>query len=117
MTHNYNYDMAILKQLLPLQLNYVGALGPKKRLNRMLEELKADGVNITTDQLASVYGPAGLDIGSENSEEIALSIISEIQAVLTKRNGSSLRNKSAVHSRADEHIFQQTIPAEPATNF
>jgi xanthine dehydrogenase accessory factor len=109
MTHNYNYDIAILKRLLPLQLLYIGALGPKKRLNRMLDELREEGTNITDEQLESIYGPAGLDVGSENSEEIALSILSEIQSVLTKRNGSSLRYKAANHSRGGEQIVQQSL--------
>lgn len=109
MTHNYNYDMAVLKQLLPLQLPYVGALGPKKRLHRMLEELREEGLEITDEQLTSVYGPAGLDIGSENSDEIALSIIAEMQAVLKDRVGTSLRYKNAVHNRHTEQIIQQTL--------
>jgi xanthine dehydrogenase accessory factor len=109
MTHNYNYDIAMLKRLLPLQLPYIGALGPKKRLNRILDELREEGTNITDEQLESIYGPAGLDVGSENSEEIALSIISEIQSILTKRNGSSLRYKAANHSRGGEQIVQQSL--------
>jgi xanthine dehydrogenase accessory factor len=109
MTHNYNYDIAMLKRLLPLQLPYIGALGPKKRINRILDELREEGINITDERLKSIYGPAGLDVGSENSEEIALSIISEIQSVLTKRNGSSLRYKAANHSRGGEQIVQQSL--------
>jgi xanthine/CO dehydrogenase XdhC/CoxF family maturation factor len=109
MTHNYNYDMAVLKLLLPLQLPYVGALGPKKRLNRMLEELKEEGIEITDEQLMSIYGPAGLDIGSENADEIALSIIAEMQAVLKNRPGTSLRYKNVIHNRHAEQIIQQTM--------
>ena len=110
MTHNYNYDMALLKELLPLGLTYIGCLGPKKRLTRMIDEITDEQGAIPADQLAPVYGPAGLDIGSENSEEIALSIIVEIQAVLKKRNGSSLTYKNLVHNRTDEQILQQTLP-------
>lgn len=109
MTHNYNYDLSVLKQLLPLQLPYVGALGPKKRLQRMLDELKDEGMEITAEQLASVYGPAGLDIGSENADEIALSIIAEMQAVLKSRTGTSLRYKSVIHNRVPEQIITQTM--------
>jgi len=109
MTHNYNYDLAVLKQLIDLQITYIGALGPKKRLNRMLDELIDEGISITSAQLESVYGPAGLDIGSENAEEIAYSIIAEIQAVLKKRSGTSLSYKANVHSRNDEQIFEQTL--------
>jgi xanthine/CO dehydrogenase XdhC/CoxF family maturation factor len=109
MTHNYIYDMAVLKQLLPLQLPYVGALGPKKRLLRMLEELRDEGMEITDEQLASVYGPTGLDIGSENADEIALSIIAEMQAVLNNRMGTSLRHKNAIHNRHTGQIIRQTL--------
>jgi len=111
MTHNYNYDMAVLTQLLPLQLTYVAALGPKKRLERMLDELREGGQEITSLQLKSIYGPAGLDIGSENSDEIALSILAEMQAVLTKRNGAPLREKTVIHNRNDGQIIQQENPA------
>lgn len=110
MTHNYNYDMALLQLLLPLNLPYIGALGPKKRLQRMIDEWAEQGNAIPQEQLAKVYGPAGLDVGSENAEEIALSIISEIQSVLSKRNGAPLKFKQVVHDRSDERIIQQTLP-------
>jgi xanthine dehydrogenase accessory factor len=100
MTHNYNYDLAMLRQLLPLQLPYIGSLGPKKKLHRMLDELDA-GVDITSNQLQRVYGPTGLDIGAETSEEIALSILSEIQAVLQEREGKALRDRSTVIHTSD----------------
>lgn len=108
MTHNFNYDMAILKQLLPLRLTYIGCLGPKKRLNRMLNDMREDGLEITAAQMENIYGPAGLAIGSENADEIALSILSEIQAVLKKSEAVSLRNKTFIHDRADQ-IIQQAL--------
>ncbi|PJJ84978.1 XdhC family protein [Mucilaginibacter auburnensis] len=108
MTHNFNYDMAMLKQLLPLKLTYVGCLGPKKRLTRMLNDLQEEGTAITNDQLQTVYGPAGLDIGSENADEIALSIIAEIQSVLKKSKPMYLRNKQFIHDRAVQ-IIQQSL--------
>jgi xanthine/CO dehydrogenase XdhC/CoxF family maturation factor len=110
MTHNYNYDMAMLKQLLPCGLLYIAALGPKKRLQRIIDELQDEGLEITPQQLKSLYGPAGLDIGSENSDEIALSIIAEMQAVLNKRSGTSLRDKRVIHTRASEHLIEQSMP-------
>lgn len=100
MTHNYNYDLAMLKVLLERKVNYIGVLGPKKRADKMLAELKDQGLNITEDQLNSIYGPVGLGIGAETPEEIALSIIAEIKAVLSGRNGLSLRNSNAyIHSK------------------
>jgi xanthine dehydrogenase accessory factor len=104
MTHNYNYDIAMLRQLLPLHLPYVASLGPKKRLQRMLDELFEEGMEIPGEQLKSIYGPAGIDIGSENSDEIALSIIAEIQAILNKRSVNSLRDKITAHNHHAEPI-------------
>jgi len=100
MTHNYIYDAALLNDLLKIPLNYIGVLGPKKRLNRMLEEI-ALNTNSTGTIPDHLYGPAGLDICSENAEEIALAILSEIQSVLNKRNAASLRTRPAIHDRTD----------------
>ncbi|QJD97237.1 XdhC family protein [Mucilaginibacter robiniae] len=104
-THNYNYDLAMLRQLLPLQLTYVGSLGPKKKLQRMLNELEEEGFIPTPQQLQSVYGPTGLDIGAEASEEIALSILAEIQAVLQQKEGKALRDrKAAIHEQPKAEV-------------
>ncbi|MFB9844950.1 XdhC family protein [Mucilaginibacter ginsenosidivorans] len=93
MTHNYNYEVALLKELLPVRPPYIGILGPKKKLERILGELEEGGMHMTEDRLSRIYGPVGLDIGSEGSEEIALSIVAEIKAVLSSRNGYSLKYK------------------------
>ena len=94
MTHNYHYDLTLLRDLLPLELPYIGVLGPKKKLNRMLEELDKEGIKLDNHQLDAIYGPVGLDIGAESPEEIALSIVSEIKAVLSGKRGISLREKA-----------------------
>jgi xanthine dehydrogenase accessory factor len=99
MTHNYNYDLAILKQLLNIEIKYIGALGPRKKLERMLDELREEHLEIAPEKLNTVFGPTGLDIGSETPEEIALSIISEIKAVLSNREGTSLRFKTPEHNQ------------------
>jgi xanthine/CO dehydrogenase XdhC/CoxF family maturation factor len=100
MTHNYNYDLAMLKALLPMDIPYIGMLGPKKKLDRMIDELRDEGMEINDEMLKKVYGPVGLEIGAETAEEIALSIMAEIHAVLNDKQGGSLRNKSdVIHSR------------------
>jgi xanthine/CO dehydrogenase XdhC/CoxF family maturation factor len=99
MTHNYQYDLTMLKALLPLDLSYVGLLGPKKKLNRMVNELRENGMHIDDHMLAKLYGPVGLDIGAETPEEIALSMVAEIKAVLSKKHGSPLRDKQgSIHA-------------------
>jgi len=99
MTHNYNYDLAMLELLLKKNCTYIGTLGPKKRLQRMLAELKEKGVSVSSEQREMFYGPTGLDIGAEAAEEIALSVLAEIKAVLAKRNGSFLRDRQeSIHT-------------------
>lgn len=93
MTHNYNYDFAMLRLLMKLDTVYIGMLGPRKKLDRMLEELSEEGIHYTDKQLLKLYGPVGLDIGAEAAEEIALSIASEIKAVLSNRQGYPLRDR------------------------
>ncbi|KQO20692.1 alanine dehydrogenase [Flavobacterium sp. Leaf82] len=93
MTHNYKYDLAMLKLLLKTNCPYIGILGPKTKLNRMLDDLLIEGIKVTEEQLQRIYGPIGLDIGAETSEEIALSVIAEIKAVISRKNGTSLKYK------------------------
>ncbi|MEO1761233.1 MAG: XdhC family protein, partial [Cyanobacteria bacterium J06629_18] len=96
MSHNYLDDLEMLKLLLPSKLKYLGILGPKKRTNRILEELAEDGITPN----ANIHSPVGLDIGADNAEEIALSIVSEIQAVTSQRNAGFLRNRNApIHGK------------------
>lgn len=94
MTHNYQYDIKVLKLILQSESPYIGILGPKTKMDRMLNDLKEDGITVTDQDLQNIYGPIGLDIGAETSEEIALSVISEIKAVMESRKGISLRYKT-----------------------
>ena len=93
MTHNYNYDLALLKLIIYKPLKYIGLLGPKTKLDRMIEDMTNSGMVIGNEELNKLFGPVGLDIGAETSEEIAISIVAEIQAVLNQRKGLSLRDK------------------------
>lgn len=99
MTHNYQYDLQMLKALLPLSIPYIGVLGPRKKLQKMLDQLSLEGINPGEELLSKIYGPTGLDIGAETPEEIASSIISEIQAVLNRKNAKMLKWKTdSIHS-------------------
>lgn len=101
MTHNYNYDIALLRQLLLKNARYIGVLGPRKKIARMLNEFEEEGLRLSEQQLAAVYSPVGLDIGAETPEEIALSMIAEIKAVLAGHATTSLRNKNdVIHARS-----------------
>lgn len=92
MNHNYDRDRAMLAGALNSKAFYVGALGPKKRTQQMLDEL---GNAFTDDQLLRLRSPAGLDIGGDTPESIAVSIAAEIQSVLKHRGGGPLRDRNA----------------------
>ena len=88
MTHNYPRDVEILRALLASPIRYIGLLGPRSRGDELLAEVGA-----TRD--SRIYSPVGLDLGAETPEEIALSIVAEIQAVLNGRSGGALRDLDA----------------------
>ncbi|HEU5052275.1 MAG TPA: XdhC/CoxI family protein [Hanamia sp.] len=105
MTHNYNYDLGILKALLQKDIPYIGVLGPKLKLEKMLNQIADEGIKVPDQKLKRIYGPAGLEIGAETPEEIALSIIAEIKAVFANKPAGFLRDKKEViHSRKDTLI-------------
>ncbi len=110
MTHNYNYDIAMLGTLLSRNLVYIGMLGARKKKQQMLEELQQKGMHFTNEQLSVLHSPIGLDIGAETPEEIALSIIAEIKAVLSGRQTLSLKNNTtAIHNRSTAKNEEVTI--------
>jgi xanthine dehydrogenase accessory factor len=48
---------------------------------------------LSVSQRNTIYGLVGLDIGAETSEEIAVSVIAEIKAVMSGKPGTSLKYK------------------------
>ena len=113
MTHNYNYDMAMLRQLLQKDVAYIGMLGPKKKRERMLGELKDEGLSFTEQQLSVLHSPVGLDIGAETSEEIALSILAEIKAFFANKDVQSLRTiKEVIHPRSSTVIEEVKLSSK-----
>lgn len=100
MSHNYYYDLAVLRQLSNHEeVNYIGLLGPRKKTDRMLQQLALEGIDTQTLN-KRLHSPIGLDIGGENADEIALSIMAELQAVRNGFTGGFLRNVDApIHSR------------------
>lgn len=99
MSHNYAYDKAVLAQSVTTEAFYTGILGPKKKRDAMLRELEEEGVCLSPAQLKRIHGPTGLDIGAETPEEIALSVISEIKAVMAGNSGKPLRAVGRIHRR------------------
>jgi XdhC/CoxI family protein len=80
------------------------APSPEHSKNAVLVTLLRD-TTLDPSWMENLYAPAGLDIGSEAPEEIALSIVSEVAAVLSKRRGGFLRDRvRAIHSNESQTI-------------
>ena len=91
MSHHFTRDMEYVHALLAANVAYIGVLGPRARTERMLSDFAAAGIQPSgTDRL---FAPAGMDLGGEGPEAIALSIIAEISAVTSARAGGHLRDK------------------------
>jgi xanthine dehydrogenase accessory factor len=98
-THHFGRDFAALRALAPHRLRYIGLLGPRKRRDQLIGDLFDTGL----DAVMNLFAPAGLDLGAESPEQIALSIISEIQAVFAGGSRQSLRErKTPVHGHGLE---------------
>jgi xanthine dehydrogenase accessory factor len=69
-------DDIVLKTALQFPIAYVGMVASKRKVISIFEKLKSEGV--TQEQLEQVHSPIGLEIDSETSEEIAISIIGQI---------------------------------------
>ncbi|GGW89619.1 XdhC family protein [Alteromonas halophila] len=86
MSHHRDVDASALAALADTSVRYIAMLGPP---HRRREILALAGVS-EADVDGRLYSPAGLNIGGELPESIALSVIAECHAVLYKRNGASL---------------------------
>jgi molybdenum cofactor cytidylyltransferase len=78
------FDEEALEQALQSDAVYVGLLANKKRAQELASTLERK--RVPAERLARMRASAGLDIGAESPEEIALSIMAEI--VATKAAGS-----------------------------
>ncbi|MES2697242.1 MAG: XdhC family protein, partial [Verrucomicrobiota bacterium] len=76
------------------RLAYLGLLGPRKRAEKILGDLEQAGTPITSAQRARLHAPVGLDLGADSPEQVALSILAEMQATLTQRDGRPLRERT-----------------------
>lgn len=92
MSHRYRSDLAFLRAVLPREIAYLGVLGPRQRTQRILEELASEGAALSTHLQERLYAPVGLDLGGASPETVALSIISELQAIQSGRTPGHLRD-------------------------
>jgi xanthine dehydrogenase accessory factor len=88
-THGHKNDFEVLKSFVECDLNYIGMIGSRKKVEEIFKALEKDGV--PERLLKKVHAPIGMDIGAETPAEIAVSIMAEIVSTMraTHQPGSS----------------------------
>ncbi len=86
MSHSIELDARALAALHREPLGYLALLGPRTRRDRIIQAANID----SGAGSLPVYGPAGLAIGADSPESIALSILAECQAALYQGSGRSI---------------------------
>lgn len=93
MSHDYETDFINLQKLANSGASYIGLLGPRKRSLKMFDALEQQGKSISEENKNRIFSPAGLEIGAKTPEEIALSILAEIQSHFAGKEAMPLRMK------------------------
>ena len=100
MTHDYHWDLEMLPHFIRKDLPYLGMLGPRKRFDKLNDELQEKINSEDLTNLTHIHGPVGLDIGAESPEEISLSIAAEIVSIFRKRDARPLKFRiGTIHER------------------
>jgi xanthine dehydrogenase accessory factor len=104
MGHSAERDCQALAMLLPSTCRYVGVLGPRRRTEKLLATLDPTGRSRPL-QVTKLHAPVGLAIGAETPDEVALSIVAEIQAVLAGDTATQLRDRpGSIHAAPAEAL-------------
>jgi xanthine/CO dehydrogenase XdhC/CoxF family maturation factor len=114
-SHVYDKDLQAVAALLQQPLGYLGLQGNRLRCAKILQEVQEQGLVISESQRQMMHFPAGLDLGAESPEAIALSMLAEIQATFAQHSGGSLRDRSgSIHGPGRAATTGET--AFPALN-
>jgi xanthine dehydrogenase accessory factor len=91
-TPSHKYDYEVLKNILKYKINpkYVGILGSEKKVIKFKENILRDVGKVT---FSNMYMPCGIDIGGRTPEDIAISIIAEMQGIRYHKEGLVHLNK------------------------
>ncbi len=99
MTHSYAKDLSYLLKLKDTNPIYLGLLGPSKRRERLLNDLLEHCPEVAHSFFDKIHGPAGIHIGAETPQEIAIAILAEILAVSRSTEPMMLKDKKGgIHS-------------------
>ena len=83
-TRGHRHDFDALRAIAGRDLRYVGVIGSRAKIARLVGLLTGDGV--PAGWLRGIHAPIGLDIGAVTPEEIAVAILAELVAVRRGRS-------------------------------
>lgn len=92
--HDRAADGDQLKRLLVTPIPYIGLLGPNRRQQAILDDLRRELPDLNDRLAGRLHGPIGLDIGATGPGEIALSILAEVRAFFSGQSGGFLRGRA-----------------------
>lgn len=108
-------DEAAVRDALQLEPAYLGVVASPARFRHLRETLLAGGASATL--LDRIKSPAGLDIGAESPEEIALSILAEIVRDTRQAAGEirQTRGETGQHAEVLDPVCGMTVIASSTT--
>lgn len=92
LTHDAKFDVPAVTSALATQVGYIGVMGSRRTHDDRTARLREAG--LSTDDLARLRSPIGLDIGARTPEETAVSIVAEIIGRRTGRDARALSDAS-----------------------
>lgn len=95
-TRGHRYDAMILKEVLNMELSYVGMIGSSRKVRGMKEELLKEGYS--REKLDSLCSPIGIEINSITPDEIGISIVAQL---------ISYKNKSYLSKSGEKFNFPE----------
>jgi xanthine dehydrogenase accessory factor len=95
-TRGHGHDQTVLEEALQTSACYIGMVGSRRKTQIIVQNLLGKG--ISPEALSRLYAPIGIEIGSETPEEIALSVVAELIAMLR-----------GVHYRSEKQRFVMNL--------
>ena len=109
-------DEDAVRQILAARPDYVGVVVSPKRMRQVRAVL--EGLGVGADEVARVHGPAGLDIGAESPEEVAVSILAEIVAVgAGKEAATEAPNPAGAPATTTDPVCGMTVAVDGSPSF
>ncbi len=108
-TRDHKKDFAVVKRALATNAYYIGMIGSKRKRAVLEKFLSEEG--FIAEDIVRVVSPAGLEIGAETPEEIAVSIVAQLIQQRRSLHGAVCRGDSIGRRPVNKDGTLQAIAA------